>query len=253
MYVLDTAVSVIAISGILHQEQEWNETTVLRPIDYGSKVLSDTEIKYGAPKAEIFLVITFLEKYRAYLGGAPFKLRVDNRVLSWLKKYSMNQSYIDPWIIRLGGYHMIIETFIIRYNKTSIKMFSTESPRRRRIEGAARVPFLGILPEKEWEVHHRDHENKSGCGMDRIALMEEIWTVVQCKGTQSRLKTDRNRPLMREILDKLDECEGRMSNSLIDSATDESEAESPIKATQHESNKEVVYLLGTRKKKRCNQ
>ena len=33
-----------------------------------------------------------------------------------------------------------------------------ESPRRRRIEGAARVPFLGTLLEKEWEVHHRDHE-----------------------------------------------------------------------------------------------
>ena len=45
MYVLDTDVSVIAISGILHQEQEWNGRTVLRTIAYGSKVLSDTELK----------------------------------------------------------------------------------------------------------------------------------------------------------------------------------------------------------------
>ena len=30
-----------------------------------------------------------------------------------------------------------------------------ESPRRRRIEGSARIPFLGTLPEEEWEVHHR--------------------------------------------------------------------------------------------------
>ena len=65
--------------GILHQEQEWNGRTVLRPIAYGSKVLSDTEMKYGAPKAEMFAVITFVEKYRAYLGSAPFKLRVDDR------------------------------------------------------------------------------------------------------------------------------------------------------------------------------
>ena len=76
MYVLDT---VVAILGILHQEQEWNERTVLRPIAYGSKVLSDTEMKYGAPKAELFAVVTFVEKYRAYLGSAPSKLRVDNR------------------------------------------------------------------------------------------------------------------------------------------------------------------------------
>ena len=109
MYVLDTDASVVAISGILHQEQEWNGRTVLRPIAYGSKVLSDTEMKYGAPKAEMFAVVTFVEKYRAYLGSAPFKLRVDNRALSWLKTYSMDQSYIGRWIVRLDGYHIIIE------------------------------------------------------------------------------------------------------------------------------------------------
>ena len=109
MYVLDTDASVVAISGILNQEQEWNGRTVLRPIAYGSKVLSDTEMKYGAPKAEMFAVVTFVEKYRAYLGSAPFKLRVDNRALSWLKNYSMDQSYIGRWIVRLDGYHMIIE------------------------------------------------------------------------------------------------------------------------------------------------
>ena len=101
--------SVVAISGILHQEQEWNGRTVLRPIAYGSKVLSDTEMKYGAPKAEMFAVVTFVEKYRAYLGSAHFKIRVDNRALSWLRTYSMDQSYIGRWIVRLDGYHMIIE------------------------------------------------------------------------------------------------------------------------------------------------
>ena len=109
MYVLDTVASVVAISRIMHQEQEWNGRTVLRPIAYGSKVLSDTETKYGAPKAEIFAVVTFVEKYRAYLVSAPFKLRVVNRALSWLKTYSMDQNYIGRWIVRLDGYHMIIE------------------------------------------------------------------------------------------------------------------------------------------------
>ena len=109
MFVLHTDASVVAISGILHQEQEWNGRTVLCPIAYGSEVLSDTEMKYGAPKAEMFAVITFVEKYRAYLGSAPFKLRVDNRALAWLKTYSMDQSYIGRWIVRLDGYHIIIE------------------------------------------------------------------------------------------------------------------------------------------------
>ena len=107
--VLDTDASVVAISGILHQEQVWNRKTVFRPIAYASKSLSDTEMKYGAPKAEMFAVGTFVEKYRPYLGSEPFKLRVDNRALSWLKTYKMDQSYICRWIVRLDGYNMIIE------------------------------------------------------------------------------------------------------------------------------------------------
>ena len=89
-----------------------------------------------------------------------------------------------------------------------------ESPRRRRIEGTARVPFLGTLPKEEWEVHHRDHENRRGYRTDRVAFMEEVWTVVQSYGTQSILKIGLNRPLKREVHDKLDECEGRFSDRL---------------------------------------
>ena len=77
--------------------------------------------------------------------------------------------------------------------------------------------------------------------------MEEIWTVVQSYGTQSILKVGLYRPLMREVLDKLDECEGRLSELLIDSATDESEANSPIKMTPQDDKGEVVYLSRTRK------
>ena len=64
--------------------------------------------------------------------------------------------------------------------------------------------------------------------------MEELWIVVQSYGTQSILKVGLNRPLMREVLGKLDECERRLSELLIDSATDESEANSSIKMTLQE-------------------
>ena len=61
------------------------------------------------------------------------------------------------------------------------------------------------------------------------------------------LKTGLNRPLMREILDKLDKGEGRLSELLIYSATDKSEANSPIKAAQQEGSNEVAYMPRTRK------
>ena len=53
---------------------------------------------------------------------------------------------------------------------------------------------------------------------------------------------------MREVLDKLDQCEGRLSELLIDSATDESEVNSPIKMTPQEDKGEVVYLSRTRRR-----
>ena len=69
----------------------------------------DTEMTYGALKTEMFVVITSAEKLRAYLGSAPFKLRVDNRAPVWLKTYSIDQSYLGRLIVRLDGYHMIKE------------------------------------------------------------------------------------------------------------------------------------------------
>ena len=136
MFVLDTDASLVAISGILLQEQEWNGRTVLLPIAYGSRVLKDTEMKYGEPKAEKFAVISFVEKYRAYLVSAPFKLRMDNRALAWLKTYSVAQSYTGRWIVRLDGYHMIIEhrTRDKHQNADSLSKKTSDSKCYERLE-----------------------------------------------------------------------------------------------------------------------
>ena len=131
--------------------------------------------------------------------------------------------------------------------KTTETKLLLESPRRRRIEGTVRVPFLGTSPEEEWEIHQRGHESRTGCNMDRVAFIEEVWMVVQCYGTHSLLKSGLNRPLMREILDKLDECEGTLSELLYDSATDEKEVNHSMKPTQQEGGNEIVYLSRTQK------
>ena len=75
----------------------------------------------------------------------------------------------------------------------------------------------------------------TGCGMIRVVFMEEVWRVVQCYGsTHSLMKTGLNRPLLQEIRENLDDCEG-LSELLNDSATDENETTSPIKVTRQES------------------
>ena len=115
---------------------------------------------------------------------------------------------LEPPSAFLGTNRNLPESSSPSNSKNAEQKLLMESPRRRRIEGTARVSFMGTLPEEEWEVHYRDHENRTGCRMDRVAFMEEVWAVVQSYGTQSILKIGLNRPLMREVLDKLDECEG---------------------------------------------
>ena len=87
-FVLDTDASTVAIAGILHQEQENNGKTILRPIVYGSKSLTKTQLNYGAPKLQMYAVFYFVENFHSYLAGREFTLRVDNQALSWLKTYS---------------------------------------------------------------------------------------------------------------------------------------------------------------------
>ena len=104
-FVLDTDASTVAIAGILHREQEYNGKTILRPIVYGSKSLTKTQLNYGAPKLEMYAVFYFVEKFHSYLAGREFTLRVDNQALSWLKSYFMDQAMIGRWIARLDQYH----------------------------------------------------------------------------------------------------------------------------------------------------
>ena len=69
LFVLDIDASVVAISGTLHQEREWNGRAVLRPIAYGR--LSGTE-------SRDFHSNYFCGKVQTPFESATFQLRVDN-------------------------------------------------------------------------------------------------------------------------------------------------------------------------------
>ena len=108
-FVLDTDASAVAISGILHQWQGPPGERRLRPIVYGSKKLTTTQAKYGAPKLEMFAAYYFIVKNHSYLCPRKFTLRVDNQALSWLKTYSTDQALIGRWIMTLEKYHFRVE------------------------------------------------------------------------------------------------------------------------------------------------
>ena len=108
-FVLDTDASAVAISGILHQWQGLPGERRLRPILYGSKKLTATQAKYGAPKLEMYAAYHFIVKNHSYLCPRKFTLRVDNQTLSWLKTYSTDQALIGMWIMTLEKYHFRVK------------------------------------------------------------------------------------------------------------------------------------------------
>ena len=59
-FYLDTDASDVAIAAILQQEQQTNGSKKLRVIAFGSRILSDAEMRYGALKMGSFTVIEFV-------------------------------------------------------------------------------------------------------------------------------------------------------------------------------------------------
>ena len=75
------------------------------PVYYGSKSLNECQMKYGAPKLEMYAAVTFVKKFHSFLALRKFILRVDNQALS----YSMDENLIGRWLVVLDQYDFGVE------------------------------------------------------------------------------------------------------------------------------------------------
>ena len=142
-FVLDTDASAVAISGILHQWQGAPGERRLRPIIYGSKKLTTTQAKYGAPKLEMFAAYYFILKNHSYLCPRKFTLRVDNQALSWLKTYSTDQALIGRWIMTLDKYHFRVEHRPRTQHRNADGLSKRTNDYRCREKQLAQLPAAG--------------------------------------------------------------------------------------------------------------
>ena len=143
-FVLDTDASTVAISGILHQWQGAPGERRLRPmIIYGSKNLTTTQAKYGAPKLEMFAAYYFILKYHSYLCPQKFTLRVDNQALSWLKTYSTDQALIGRWTMTLDRYHFRVEHRTRTQHRNADGLSKRTNDYRCREQQLAQLPATG--------------------------------------------------------------------------------------------------------------
>ena len=142
-FVLDTDASAVAMSGILHQWQGPPGERRLKPIVYGSKKLTTTQAKYGAPKLQMFAAYYFIVKYHSYLCPRKFTLRVDNQALSWLKTYSTDQALIGRWIMTLDKYHFRVDHRPRTQHRNADGLSKRTNEYRYREKQLAQLPAAG--------------------------------------------------------------------------------------------------------------
>ena len=155
-FVLDTDTSAVAIAGILHQWQGPPGDRRLKPIVYGSKKLTTTQAKYGAPKLEMFAAYYFIVKNHSYLCPRKFTLRVDNQALSWLKTYSTDQALIGRWIMTLEKYHFRVEHRTRTQHRNADGLSKRTNEYRCREKQLAQQPAAG----ERWNFLSADEFNK---------------------------------------------------------------------------------------------
>ena len=82
-FVLDTDASNFGIGAVLSQVQDGEE----RVIAYASRTLTKPERRYCVTRRELLAVVYFVQHFKNFLLGRPFKIRTDHASLRWLRSF----------------------------------------------------------------------------------------------------------------------------------------------------------------------
>ena len=110
IYVLDTDASAFAVGGILSQEQQQPDGSIVeRVIAYASNSLNRAQRNYCTTRRELFAVKHFCEVFKHYLIGRQFKVRTDHASLRWLMNFKAPEGILARWLETLQQFSFTIE------------------------------------------------------------------------------------------------------------------------------------------------
>ena len=92
---LDAGTSLRSLGVVLSQSQ----VGVERVIAYASRTLSQQEGAYCVTRKELLLVVFGLQKFRPYLTGRHFEVRVDHAAIQWLRKTPVPLAQTARWLL----------------------------------------------------------------------------------------------------------------------------------------------------------
>ena len=138
-FLIDTDASETALGAVLSQIIDREE----RPIAFGSKVLTKTEVNYATAEREALGIVQAMQCFRPYIFGTQYIVRTDHASLQWLFRQNANgrtfrmiqkmQEYNYRKVHRPGEKHCIAEGLIRRLNENPEWSEGEEEELRGRI------------------------------------------------------------------------------------------------------------------------
>jgi len=80
-----------------------------RPIAFFSRVMNDTQKRYGATRRELLAVIAALQHVRHYVLHVHVILRTDHHSLKWLRTFKNPEGILAKWIKTLAEFDYSVE------------------------------------------------------------------------------------------------------------------------------------------------
>jgi hypothetical protein len=106
-FILTTDWSCAAIGAVLSQSNP--VTGDEHPIAFASRALSGAERNYAPTEGECLAVKWAVDKFRYYLHGRRFRLRVDHQALVWLDSARFSNSKLERWALALQEYDYTVK------------------------------------------------------------------------------------------------------------------------------------------------
>ena len=106
-FILTTDWSCAAVGAVLSQVDP--VTGLEHPVAFASRALTAADRNYAPTEGECLAVKWAVDKYRYYLHGRKFRLRVDHQALVWLDSARFSNSKLERWALALQEYDYSVE------------------------------------------------------------------------------------------------------------------------------------------------
>jgi hypothetical protein len=100
-FLIECDASGVGIGAILMQSN--------RPIAFLSKALKGKALHMSVYENELFALVTAIQKWRPYLLGKPFVVRIDQQSLKFLLEQKVGTPFQHKWFTKLLEYDFVVE------------------------------------------------------------------------------------------------------------------------------------------------